>query len=114
MNLDDELRNALRREEPPAGFAERVLARAAAQAREPARPWWRLAGMRVASVAACAVLLVAAGVGYRQWQGETAKHKALLALGIAGGDLHAAQIHVRHMLAERAGAGTENFEEENR
>jgi hypothetical protein len=104
MNLKDELRWALRREEPPAGFAERVLARAAAQADAPTRQWWRFPRMRLASVAACALLLVLAGAGYRQWQGETARQKALLALGIAGGELHATQIRVRHILAARAGA----------
>ncbi|HMD71208.1 MAG TPA: hypothetical protein VKF41_07685 [Bryobacteraceae bacterium] len=108
MNLEEELRKALRREEPPAGFAERVLARAAAQAEEPARRWWRFPRMRLATLAACAVLLVAAGAGYRQWQGETAKQKTLLALGIAGGELHATQIRVRHILAARTGAPMED------
>ena len=114
MNLEDELRKALRREEPPAGFAERVLARAAAQAETPARPWWRFPRVRLVSVAACAVLLVLADAGYRQWQGETAKQRALVARGIAGGELHATQIRVRHILAARAGAQTENPGMENR
>jgi len=88
MNLEDELRKALRREEPPAGFAERVLAVAAAQAEAPARPWWRFPPMRLVSVAGGAVLLLAmAGAAYRQWQGEMAKQRALVALGIAGGEL---------------------------
>jgi anti-sigma-K factor RskA len=104
MNLEDELRKALLREEPPAGFAERVLARAAAQADAPAHRWWRLPRMRLAAVAACAVLLALAGAGYRQWQGEMAKQRTLVALGIAGGELRATQIRVRHILAERAGA----------
>ena len=104
MNLENELRNALRREEPPEGFAERVLARAAAQAEPSARPWWRFPRMRLAAVAACAVLLMAAAAGYRQWQGETAKRRTLLALGIAGGELHATQVRVRQILAPRAGA----------
>jgi hypothetical protein len=106
MNLEDELRNALRREEPPEGFAERVLARAA-RTEAPALSWWRFPWMRPALVAACAVLLAVAGAGYRQWQGETAKQRALLALGIAGGQLHATQIRVRNMLDARAGAAGE-------
>ncbi len=115
MNLEDELRNAMRRVEPPAGFAERVLARAAAQTEAPALSWWRFPRLRLASVAACAVLLVVAGAGYRQWQGETAKRRTLLALGIAGGELHATQMRVRHMLAERAGtAGEPGTPMENR
>ena len=36
--LDDELTNALRREEPPAGFLDRVLSRVAEQAQDP-RTW---------------------------------------------------------------------------
>jgi hypothetical protein len=36
--LDDELTNALRREEPPAGFVDRVLSRVAEQAQDP-RTW---------------------------------------------------------------------------
>ena len=109
MNLEDELRKALRREEPPEGFAERVLARAAAQAEAPVRPWWRFPRMRLAWVAACAVpMVLLAGAGYRQWQGEMAKRRTLVALGIAGGELHATQIRVRHILAARAGAESED------
>ena len=108
MNLEEELRNALRRVEPPEGFAERVLARAAAaQPEAPKQPWWRVPRMRLAQVAACAVLLLAVGVGYRQWQGETAKRRTLLALSIASGELQATQIRVRHILAERAGEASE-------
>jgi hypothetical protein len=108
MKLEDELRWALRPEEPPAGFAGRVLARAAAQADGEAdaliRQWWRFTRMRLVSVAACALLLVLAGAGYRQWQGEMAKRRTLVALAIAGGELHTTQVRVRHILAARAGA----------
>ena len=59
--------------------------------------------MALASAAACA-LLVVAGAGYRQWQGETARQRTLLALRIAGGELNTTRIRVRRVLAARAGA----------
>lgn len=50
MKLEDELREALRREPAPDGFAARVLARASAA------PWWK----RPATLALAAGLTVAA------------------------------------------------------
>jgi hypothetical protein len=44
--LDDELATALRREEPPAGFADRVLSRVAEQAQDP-RTWSPSAGEQI-------------------------------------------------------------------
>jgi hypothetical protein len=98
--LEDELRNALRREEPPEGFAARVLARAAA-APEPRRAWTRLTGWFCAPVFARAAmagafcLLVVLGVHYEQRQqlervrGEAAKRQLLLALRVTGSSLRA-------------------------
>lgn len=101
--LEDELRQALRREEPPAGFAERVAARAAQQKeREPwwaalvgalSRPPWRWA----TALAMC--LLILAGVTYqrerqRRAEGERAKEQLLLALQITSNKLQMAQEHV--------------------
>jgi hypothetical protein len=119
MNLEDELKSALRREEPPQGFADRVIAVAAAQPAEPARRWWSSPRWssspmtRWLAVAAVAGLIVMAGVGYRQWQGEMAKQKVMLALSIAGGEMHSTQLRVRHVLAERPGA-VSGAEMENR
>jgi hypothetical protein len=91
MNLEDELRAALARREPPPGFAERVLARARPAAR----------ARRMYSVAAWAVaagLLVAAGLQYeRHRRGEHAKEQVLLALRVAGQELHAAREKVRQL-----------------
>jgi uncharacterized protein HemX len=97
MNLEDELRSALRRQEPSPDFAERVLARvAAAPVRRASRPWvpW------VAAIAA-ALLLAAGGFEYRQYQGERAKDQVLLAVRIAGGKLNKAQKKVQ-MLTHRS------------
>ena len=99
MNFEDELRAALKRREPPDGFAERVLARA--QSPQAARlPSWRerwawlIPGGRPVWVTAgvvAAMLLVASGVEYRRRQGELAKQQVMLALEIAGSKLNYVQ-----------------------
>lgn len=99
--LDDELREALRREEPPEGFAERVLARAAA---EPDRQgWWawlsalfRMPRVRWVAVTAALFLAVLSGLEYQRQQrllaeGERAKEQVLLALRITANELQ--QVH---------------------
>ena len=70
--LEDELRNALRREEPPEGFAARVLARAAATP-EPRRArawtrvtrWFRAPVFARAAMAGALCLVVRAGCALR-------------------------------------------------
>ncbi len=95
--LDEELRRALRREAPPAGFAERVLARVAAEGQTPGR-WARLAAHlptpRIRWVAAAAVLCIAilSGLTYQRQQriqaeGERAKQQLMLALRITAEEL---------------------------
>jgi hypothetical protein len=112
--FEDELKNALRRQEPPQGFADRVLARATEQDSRPVksawRDWWLTAFaqpfapanlLRWAAVAAVAVTLVVGGVHYRnvhvqreRAQGEAAKARLLLALRIAGSKLQLAKARV--------------------
>ena len=101
--LDEELRRLLRREQPPPGFAERVLRRVA---EEPARPrrggrpaWW----LRL-TAAAILVTGVAGLVQYRTVQeererarGEAAREQVLEALRIAGSKLHTVQEKIREM-----------------
>lgn len=100
MNFDDELKAALKRREPPKGFAERVLARAQSPAvrRRPSRrawlvwltPWPRQAWVTAGVVAG--MLLVTSGVQYqRQRQGELAKQQVMLALEIAGSKINYVQ-----------------------
>ena len=98
--LEDELRTALRREQPSAGFAERVLARAA----EPRRSFWdwfRLPTFRWAMAGALALIMVAAGLEYRHEQerarGEAAKQQLMLALRITGSKLKLAQQRVQQI-----------------
>ena len=61
MSMDNELRNALRREEPPEGFAERVLAKV--PARRPGRS-------RFSYVAVAATLILALLFGDMEWRRE--------------------------------------------
>ena len=94
--LEEELKTALRRREPPAGFAERVLNRAAEQRSRPGR-WERLvAGFRIPRMrwaTALAVLLVLiTGFEYERQrrirtEGEEAKQQMLLALEITARQL---------------------------
>jgi hypothetical protein len=105
MNFEDEIRAALRRQEPPAGFAERVLARTGAAGETPRAtpirrsvrpPWIRWA----AAMAACAVLSAGAW-GYRYYQGERAKAQVILALRITANKLNKAQQRVRMLNGHR-------------
>ena len=89
--LDDELKLVLRREEPPPGFAGRVLAQV--EARRHRRRWWM--------AAAAAALLLAGGVELEHQRrirarGELAKQQVMLALEITGSKLHSIKekIHV--------------------
>ncbi len=109
--LDDALREALRRAEPPEGFAERVMAKVEVR-RARAGLWGALAEafrsprLQWATALAC-ILLLAGGYEFMRWRterasGERAKQEYMLALHIAGGKLHAAQARV-----ERISHGTQ-------
>lgn len=102
--LEEELKKALQHVEPPAGFAERVLARAASEkAKEtgPSRSWfaWLGApGLRWAMAGALCVALAASGVLYHREQmkkGEEAKEQLMLALRITSSKLQIATESVR-------------------
>jgi hypothetical protein len=102
--LDDAFREALRREEPPGGFAERVMARIQA-APEQASFWagW-LAGFRRPrlrwAAALAGVALAVGAVEYqreRQTEGERAKDQVMLALRITSGKLRLTQAAVQRI-----------------
>lgn len=94
MNLDSDLKHALRRESPPAGFADRVMARIE-QAEQPRRRpvWWRAAAASVT----LAILLGGYGThrAYEQRKGERAKDELLRAMSIASEKVKYAQDEVR-------------------
>jgi len=107
--LEDELKKALRRAEPSAGFAERVLARANGPA--PAEPsWWeRLAVLVrpprmqwVALSLIVSIMVPVAGVQYRKErqaraEGQRAKEQLVFAVRMAGNRLHRVQQKVLEM-----------------
>jgi len=93
--LEDELRAALQREEPPDGFADRLLALAAERVQQRERSLWfqfrnMFAVHRLSWAAAVvAIVVVASGVGLRveeqrRAEGEAAKRQVMLALRITG------------------------------
>lgn len=94
MDIESDLKRALRRERPPAGFADRVLARLDEPHSAP-RPRWR--------AVAAGILLTAVVGGWAARQeihrreGEKAREEVLLALHIAGAKMRAAQEHVREI-----------------
>jgi hypothetical protein len=106
MNLEDELREALRREDAPEGFAERVIGQAGparAQFRERGvkqRSRWRLQWWTLpaaAAVAATAVMSVA--MEYRRAQEQQAREEqagrqAIMAIQIVAEELNMAQAEV--------------------
>ena len=110
--MDNELRNALRREEPPEGFADRVVERAAptrlkAAIRLKLDPPSRgltvhTSPVRWAAAAAVIVALAGGGVEYRARQreraeGEAARARVVLALHIASSKLQLVQTKIARM-----------------
>lgn len=93
MNLEDDLRRALRRESPAPGFASRVLRRIERGEAPKRRQWWR------AVAASLTLTAVLGGWGaheiHQRRAGEQAKEQVLLALRIAGEKVRYAQTEVR-------------------
>jgi hypothetical protein len=105
MSLEQELRRALARKDPPRGFDDRVLSKIAAggTVRVPATaPRWRRASLPIA-----ASLLLAMGTTYYVHQqqraaeahvrAEQAAHDVVLALQITSETISAAQAKVQEM-----------------
>jgi hypothetical protein len=101
--LDDELRKVLRREDPPPGFAERVMRRL--ETRQPERriPMVKPSLMRWAA-AAMLVAALGGGLQYRAAQreqerirAEAAKEQLMQALRIAGSKLQLVQAAVKEI-----------------
>lgn len=88
MNLDDELRAALRREDPSRGFAQRVVARAKAK---PASQSWFPKMMWTTALAAMLVVGFGGLSEYREKKAERAGREAVLALRIAAEKLNSAR-----------------------
>ena len=86
--LEKDLRTALARREPPAGFTDRVMARVPDR-RRPAREWHR---SWLAAAAAAVFAIAGAGAWEqhrKQVEGERAKQELIYALTVASGTLEA-------------------------
>ena len=108
--LDDELRRALGRIEPPGDFSSRVLERVEARSkRGGARRWTRwlwLPQIRWAAVAVVCLLAVAGSLEYRSYQrtraeGEQAREQVMLALQIASSKLNGALGEVKQVESQQ-------------
>jgi hypothetical protein len=84
--LEEELKRALSREEPPADFAERTIARARRRTVSWVPRW--------IAAAAAIVVLCGGGYGYRWRQGTAAKAEVMLAMKIAGSKVNHIQTQV--------------------
>lgn len=114
-DLEQELRNALRRKEPSAGFAARVVANLPEK-----RPslWSMWSRPQVARWAVAAIVLVAVSTGgyaYREHEreverGRVAKQQLMLALRITGAKLQLVQQRTQQMGADRAAASQHETE----
>lgn len=91
--LEQELRAALKRQNPSPDFAERVHWNLHVQKHSPAHglQWW------LATVAGIVIAAGVGGIGYRQHQGEVARQEVMQAFRIAGGSLNHIQAHVREV-----------------
>ena len=123
--FDDELHHSLRRIDPPAGFADRVMARVQQEsAPKPRRAWlralrvglwissgtwsWQRALLSLAATASVAVLAVSVVVWRQhrireeQRQGELARAQVIEALRITRVKLHRVRTRVREATADGA------------
>jgi hypothetical protein len=106
--MDDALKNVLRRQEAPDGFADRLMARAAQRhsTPEPIRrdSWLRFLArplVRWAALAAVAASMVLSVHEYQprreRAEGEDAKQRLMMALHIAGAKLQLARAKVNEI-----------------
>jgi hypothetical protein len=107
--MRDQLRDALKRVEPPQGFAERVLeqvrlkadlVRLKADTTERARTSRQASPFTRWAVAATLIIAVSGGAWYglemRRREGEEARRQVLMSLNIAGSKLRTVQMQINH------------------
>jgi len=100
MDIESDLKRALRRESPAPGFAERVMQQVGDRRPRLSGQARRLSSMRAV---AAGVLLTAIVGGWaahqeiRRREGERARDEVMLALRIAGSKVRTAQEHVREI-----------------
>jgi hypothetical protein len=107
--FEEELKQALRRQEPGADFTQRVLARCAAEDAKVRGNFWRIFWAtpiwRFGMATAAALLMVGSGTLYQQHEhelkGMAAKRQLLLAMRIAGTKLQEVQQRVKESEQEQ-------------
>lgn len=105
-NLERDLQQALRREQPSPGFAARVLAALPEERPRPVLAWIHRPVLRWACAAVIVVAASSGGYFYREHQmekerGRIAKEQLMLALHITGAKLQLAQQRVQRIDTER-------------
>jgi hypothetical protein len=93
MNLEHDLKRALRRESPPAGFASRVMQRIEADQPRKRPVWWRAAAASVTLGLLLGGYATHKAVEYRR--GEHAKQQVLEAMRITSEKMRYARQEVR-------------------
>lgn len=112
-DLEAELRNAMKRVDPPSGFADRVVARVRENEAIPIPGLWarvmqsfHAPVFRAAAAAALCVAVVAGSLEYRRHereQGEAAKRQLMVAMRITGAKLSYAQQKVNEVGSHQRG-----------
>ena len=108
QDFEDQLREAMRPGEVPAGFANRVLAKLPEAYPAPPRMPYRRVALWAAAVLVIAGSLTGVEVERvreERARGEAARQKVMLALRITGTKLNKAQSHVREISADGDGNG---------
>jgi hypothetical protein len=102
--LEDDLRRALRREEPSDGFTERVLAAAAERKQNALSRLFAWPGLRWALAGSVCLILAVGGMEYKRARddrafGDAAKARLMIALRITADKLQMAQEKVQNLYA---------------
>jgi hypothetical protein len=92
--LEQELKNTLGRQDPPPGFASRVLAGVGRdRGRRAPSPIWRQS--RWLAAAAAVVIITGGAAAWREHQGMVAKEQVMLAFRIAAVNVNHIQTHIQ-------------------
>jgi hypothetical protein len=102
MNLEDELKLALQRKEPPPGFRQRVLRQAESSpyVRQPLRLSYRRRSYRSLAAAALLTLVLGGTTAHfieQRREGERAKEQVLQALRITSHELRDTREHIQEL-----------------
>jgi hypothetical protein len=103
MNMENELRKALRRESSPAGFADRVVAKAGQPVPRPHQPWWKFRPLVFANAFALTGVLFIGGVMYQRHEEQRAleaRRQLVTALNVTKASLQKAQERIRRVAAK--------------